>query len=146
MRVLFVCTGNVCRSPMAQVIFENIAKRENRKDIVVASAGVMTINGLPMTPTARVALGNCGQKLGRKKRVSTLFNQGMLGKFDHIVCMTQKHAEVIGVHPNVYTLDSVCGGGDVYDPFMQGEDVYTAVCGELVVALEKLYEVIGGVG
>lgn len=145
MKVLFVCTGNVCRSPMAQVIFENLAK-ENGADIKVASAGTMTLDGLPMTPTAKKALKECGQKMGRKKRASTQFRREFLDEYDHIVTMTAKHADVIGEHPNVYTLDSVTHCGDIWDPFMQPLDIYVSVCRQLMAELGKLYEIIGGVG
>ena len=139
MKILFVCTGNICRSPMAQVIFENLLKRDKVKGVTVASAGTFTIDGLPMTPTAVEALGVCGEKLGRKARKSRLFKKAMLKRYDHIVCMTAKHAEAIGAHGNVYTIDQAVGCGDVPDPFMQGLDVYTACCKMLQEALGELY-------
>src|SRR5437867_3559144 len=43
--ILFVCTGNICRSPMAEGIFREMLK--GRGDIVVSSAGVGTIHGQP---------------------------------------------------------------------------------------------------
>src|SRR6186997_860063 len=43
--VLFVCTGNICRSPMAEGLFR--AALKGRKDVEVASAGVSTYDGAP---------------------------------------------------------------------------------------------------
>ncbi|MCL2755771.1 MAG: hypothetical protein FWE45_01830 [Firmicutes bacterium] len=142
MKILFVCTGNICRSPMAEVIFENLAKKNKRKDIVVKSAGVMTVGGLPMTPTAFEALLHCGEKMGRKTRKSTLFSEVMVYEYDYVICMTGGHKDRIGMFDNVYTLDDLVGCGDINDPFMQGLKTYTGVCKQLQDALGKLYDKI----
>lgn len=39
MRVLFVCHGNICRSPMAEFVLKDLAKKAGRNDIIIASAG-----------------------------------------------------------------------------------------------------------
>ena len=124
---------------MAEVIFRNLAKLDGRKDIVVKSAGVMTVNGLPMTPTAKQALKKCGEKLGKGHK-STLFSVTMLGEFDHIVGMTAGHVEAMGGETEiVYSLDKATGCGDIADPFMKSLDVYMECCGQLQVELRKLY-------
>src|SRR5690348_8008999 len=46
-RILFVCTGNTCRSPMAEAMLRSIAKQEGLQ-LRVQSAGVSAVNGLPM--------------------------------------------------------------------------------------------------
>ena len=43
--VLFVCTGNVCRSPMAQGLFADLVR--GRRDIEVSSAGIGAVGGQP---------------------------------------------------------------------------------------------------
>jgi protein-tyrosine-phosphatase len=124
---------------MAEVIFENLAKKNGREDIVVKSAGVMTLNGLPMTDTAAEALKVCGENVGRKKRKSTRYSFKMLPKFDHIITMTRGQKEHIGLFDNVYTLDELTSCGDVPDPFLQPLDVYVEVCKQLRVALGILW-------
>lgn len=39
MRVLFVCHGNICRSPMAEFVLKDLAKKAGRDDLIIASAG-----------------------------------------------------------------------------------------------------------
>jgi len=123
---------------MAAVIFENMARAEKKK-IKVSSAGTHTMDGLPMTDTARMALIECGEKLGKKVRSSTRFKPDMIKKFDHIVTMTHEHALRIGEHPNVYPLDNAVGCGDIPDPFMQPLPVYINCCKTLQDALRELY-------
>lgn len=142
MKILFVCTGNTCRSPMAQTIFENILKKHNRDDITVSSAGTNAGDGMPMTPTAKEALKVCKQRVRRTPHSSTQFNQHMLGAYDHIVTMTNALAGQIGKYPNVYSLDSKTGCGDILDPYMSPLDVYVNACRMLQVALNQLYKQI----
>lgn len=54
-RVLIVCTGNTCRSPMAEVMLKDLAAR-NGKPLEVRSAGVSTVNGQPISPHAAATL------------------------------------------------------------------------------------------
>lgn len=42
MRVLFVCHGNICRSPMAEFVLKDLAKKAGRDDLIIASAGTST--------------------------------------------------------------------------------------------------------
>ena len=53
-KVLFVCTGNICRSPMAEFVFRH--RTAGRKEIVCASAGVAAVHGQPATPEGVTAL------------------------------------------------------------------------------------------
>ena len=53
--IVFVCTGNICRSPMAEQMLEQQAAK-NKLPIVVSSAGVMAMTGDPMTPQSAEAM------------------------------------------------------------------------------------------
>ena len=148
MKILFVCTGNICRSPMAQVIFANICEKHGRKDLVIKGAGTGARDGENMTADAYRALKSCGEKIPPQPLSSTRWDDDMLNEFDHIVCMARNHARIIdldGEHAHVYTLDSVTGGGDVFDPWAYPLEVYKDVCKRLQADLEILYnEIVTG--
>ena len=89
--VLFVCTGNICRSPIAEGLFRRLIG--NRKDIEVVSAGVHAVRG---QPPSLYAVQVCAEEgtdisgLRSQPLTATLVNQAT-----HIFAMTGAHLETI---------------------------------------------------
>lgn len=144
-KILFVCTGNICRSPMAQIIFENIAKKHQKSakndqkyaGFVVKSAGIGAQYGEFTSDLALLALKKCGEGT-HKPFASTLFTREMIGEFDRIVCMTAYHKQRIdpgSIYFNVQTLANY----DIPDPWGYAEDIYIEVCKQLQTAVKELY-------
>ncbi|MFN2509094.1 MAG: serine hydroxymethyltransferase, partial [Chthoniobacterales bacterium] len=89
--VLFVCTGNICRSPMAEGLFRRLLG--NRRDITVASAGVHAVRGQPPSAFAIEVLRDEGVDitgLRSQPLTATLVEQAT-----HIFAMTGAHLENI---------------------------------------------------
>jgi len=63
MRVLFICSGNICRSPMAAECMRDVARSHKLHEIVVESAGTLGIEGAPASPEAIEVLGEIGLDL-----------------------------------------------------------------------------------
>ena len=65
MKILFVCTGNTCRSPMAAGMFAQLAAREKLFSLQVSSAGISALEGKPASANAVQACREIGVDLER---------------------------------------------------------------------------------
>ncbi len=138
-RILFVCSGNTCRSPMAAAAFrDGMARRfgvtPDRLPVLgyeVGSAGVAAGPGIPASEGAVRAMASRGIDI-RSHRSRTL-TRPMIDEQDLILCLTGAHyAAVAGVaaEPSrVRRLDP--NGGDVVDPFGASDAVYEECAAEI---------------
>ena len=93
--VLFVCTGNTCRSPMAAALFNDRAVKKGRA-AVAFSAGLYAEEGAPITPAAAAALQAAGiapteQNNYNAHRAHTVTAADM-EKAGLVLCMSDRHA------------------------------------------------------
>jgi len=101
-RVLFVCTGNMCRSPLAEGIFRGLLPPEQAGRIEVLSAGTNTIDGERPTDLAEEVASENGIDIGgiRSRRLTT----ALVRASDLIVVMTRAHrASVLSLAPEADT-------------------------------------------
>src|SRR3984885_10265591 len=89
--VLFVCTGNICRSPMAEGIFRHIMK--GRRDIQVVSAGIGAMEGQAPSPYAVQAVRELGIDISRQR--SRQLTPELVQEADYIFGMTHSHVDTI---------------------------------------------------
>ncbi len=89
--ILFVCTGNICRSPMAEGLFRQMVK--DRTDIQVGSAGVATGYGQPPSYHSVEVLRPWGIDISRYR--SQPLTEDLVEKSDFIFVMTQGHLDTI---------------------------------------------------
>ena len=91
-KVLFVCTANICRSPMAQAIFDVLAEDEGLA-LRSESAGTAALEGRSITPYAIAALEEVGiyPSPHRARRVSS----AMVGGAELVLAMTPQHAAIL---------------------------------------------------
>ncbi|MDI3311520.1 MAG: low molecular weight protein arginine phosphatase [Thermoanaerobacterium sp.] len=144
MKVLFVCTGNTCRSSMAEGIFNHIAK-EKGIEHVAESAGTMTYDGLPATDEAIKALK---EKYGIdiSNHRSRLIKEEHIKDADLVLTMTEAQREfILRKHPEfadkVFTLNEFADKkGDIEDPFGRGLDVYRKTAEEIYASIMRIIE------
>jgi len=89
--VLFICTGNVCRSPMAEGIFRHAI--QGRGDFRVISAGLGAMEGQPPSPYAVQAVRELGIDISGQR--SRMLTPDLVQQADYILGMTHSHIDTV---------------------------------------------------
>src|SRR5947209_15015995 len=89
--VLFICTGNVCRSPMAEGLFRQAV--EGRGDYRVVSAGLGAMEGQPPSPYAVQAVRELGIDISGQR--SRMLTPDLVHQADYIFGMTHSHIDTV---------------------------------------------------
>ena len=129
MRILFVCHGNICRSPMAEFILKSLLRARGMEDrYYIESAAVSAEEiGNPIYPPARRCLSQHGVPFDAGKRARQI-TRADYSRFDRIVCMDSSNLRllrrIIPDDPDgkIHLLMAYTGTGrDVADPWYTGD-------------------------
>ena len=143
-RVLFVCLGNICRSPMAEGIFRKLLKErglEDRFEVDSAGTGAWHV-GEPMDPRARRVLEEEGAYFPHVAR--RLTREGVLA-YDHILVMDRENLEEVlrrfpEARGKVRLVLEELGGGEVQDPYYGDLEDFREVYWTLEAALQAFLD------
>jgi RpiB/LacA/LacB family sugar-phosphate isomerase len=129
--ILFVCTGNVCRSPMAEGLFR--AAMKGRGDYRVISAGLGAVDGQPPSTNAVLAARELGIDITAQR--SRMLTRELVDEADYIFGMTHSHIEtVMMLYPQAAEKTFLCREfdetldvyeKDISDPIGGSLEIYT---------------------
>lgn len=152
-KIVFICTGNTCRSPMAEYLLKQALKGQKLKGFKVVSAGIHAKKGEEMNPKSAQVLTDNGIKIGKfsaKPVTDKLLKEAFL-----FICMTERHKDYLmdlrwnvlrkegeeEIENNIFSFYELTGQ-DVPDPY--GLDirhyhaVYKQLEGGMYALIEKL--------
>ena len=150
-KIIFVCTGNTCRSPMAEILLKNKLEQMGIKSVKALSAGLAAKNGDSINRLAELVLKENG--LSCEKFSSTLLTEKMLRESFAVVCMTESQRDIVmdmrwhalrgtgaeEIENNVYSFPEI-SGYEIYDPYGKDQECYRYVFGLLEVGMSALIE------
>ncbi len=145
MHVLFVCTGNTCRSPLAEGIMRAMLAERGMVGIAVSSAGTSAPGGEPASEGSYLVALEQGIDLSTHR--SRPLDQGLVESADLILTMSPHHAEAaraLGGGDRVHLLGEYAGrnteDAEVLDPFGADLEMYRETGIELRALIEDTLE------
>lgn len=121
-KIIFVCTGDTCRSPMAEELLKDKLKKANVKNVKVTSAGLMA-NVLDKTNDLSIwALKQLGVNARRKN--AKQLTKNLVDNNTIIITMTFAQFDYVKNINNSHCIAEFWQGGEIPDPYGLGETAY----------------------
>lgn len=139
--ILFVCSGDTCRSPIASAIAKGKIKALNKK-INVSSAGIFATAGTSVSGGAKRAIKALGYGTIRHKSIQLNFD--ILDKQTVVICASEKiKRQITDVYPKkekIFSYKDYVAGEDIVDPYGKSDSEYIEVARYLEYVVGKVVD------
>ena len=142
MKIMYVCTGNTCRSPLAHAFTIDLLKKMNINDIEVDSAGIGCSFGDPISINSKAVLLENNIDFDHKSKPISLDD---IKENDYIICMTNSHKQMLSAFvpkEKLFSVDDIAKCGDVIDPYGKDIEAYRKTAVQLKDAVDKIISFI----
>lgn len=146
MKILFVCTGNSCRSVMAQGLLKHLLAKKGRLDVQVLSAGVSTFGGLGATPETIEVMKKEGVDVSG--HIGQPITPELIRNADIIFCMEDLHrdalvSKVAEAESKIHLLKTFeakqpPADPNIFDPIGKPKEVYESCLMTIKEAAERV--------
>ena len=154
LKVCFVCTGNTCRSPMAQAMLNDMGRVPEfcsacppellrKRRIIASSAGISAIDGMPISENAAMALQDAGIRaltdndyINHRAKMLDISD---LALNDLVVGITSRHAMALIANYPQFASKIISMDEDIPDPFGGDIDDYKACLEKIRKSIEKMF-------
>ncbi len=137
-KITFVCTGNTCRSPMAEGIFRVLAKELGLQDVECSSCGTSAYDGMLVTSYAVQAAKQYGANISAHR--ARELTDKLAAETDLFICMTKSHAEDLRDWYHIPDEQIAVLGAGITDPYGGSQEEYDRCAKAIYDALKAWIE------